>query len=105
MTSFATYVLDWSMRSSESAVVKRRTSPVTALRGRVLRPTKYHSSLTVERSPKLASRASADTAVQEHPFEGGGPIVLPGGRLAYAAEPSECTGRTSSLSCCRSHSS
>jgi hypothetical protein len=28
-----------------------------------------------------------------------------GGAAPYAADPSACTGRTSSLSCCRSHSS
>src|SRR5512134_2536195 len=41
---------------------------------------------------KPASCASADTEVQEHPFEGGGPFVSTGGRLATPPIPAIAPG-------------
>jgi hypothetical protein len=95
-----------SKPASESAGVKRRELPPTAAAAVVLRPTSMPAApSSPSAATKPASRASADTEIQEHPFEGGGPFVLTGGRLAYAAESSDCTGRTSDRSCWRSHSS
>lgn len=84
---------DSSNRSSESAVVNERTIPRTAGAVPMMRPTEYaSSSLSLKRGAKPASRASADAAVQEHRFEGGGPFGLPGGRLPTPPNPAVAPG-------------
>ena len=43
------------------------------------------------------TRLFVRTVAQEHSFEGGGPVGLPGARQSYAAVPMRWAGRTSSL--------
>jgi len=85
---------------SESAVVNGRMNSSTADAARSLRPTKSQQLPHAQARHEAGfTRLCGHGKVQEHPFEGGGPFGLPGGRLGYAADPSECTGRTSDRSC------
>ena len=70
-----------------------RVSPFT----RALNPA---ISLSTKRSVVCCeagfTRLCVHRVAQEHSFEGGGPIGLPGARRFYAAEPMRWVGRTSS---------